>query len=113
MARRCSSILPAPAPSAAASSRPDRIRRHRTSDGRMRIWRSGRIRAPAAFFALLERIVAELGHDDAVVGLGRTADTFEGQALIEGILHAGFHRAVPPGIDRVVESGGDLPDFPC
>jgi hypothetical protein len=58
-----------------------------------------------------ERIVTDLRHDDLVVGLRCATDTLEGEALIVGILHAGFERAVIALVDRIVEPGGDLPDL--
>jgi hypothetical protein len=61
--------------------------------------------------AKVERIVPQLAHHDVVVGLGRTANAVESKALVVGILHAGFHRAVLAPIDRVVEAGGELPDL--
>jgi hypothetical protein len=50
-ARRCSSISPAPAPSAAASSRPARIRRRPISAGRMPSWGRRRSKSKAEQFS--------------------------------------------------------------
>src|SRR5258707_9729318 len=62
-------------------------------------------------YAVSERIITDLGHDDVIVCLRCAADAFKGETLVVGILSADLDRPIRAFQNGVVETHGVLPDL--
>src|SRR6202165_5189615 len=58
-----------------------------------------------------EWVVAHLGHHNVIVGLGCSADAFESEALVVGVLSADFDRPERSLENRVIKPDGVLSDL--